>query len=139
MKRCESSPDCVLVCDFGHGLKLTDHEQEHEHDYDLRSIFPLVLVIVINSYLSWRPHDREHVRLFLKIFRGGALYIFQRDRLHLALERLVIGEAEPVKLIERRHVAEGIVALIGDLLLPEQFLSSRAPARRWSGLPRRAC
>jgi hypothetical protein len=36
--------------DFGHGLKLTDPEQEHEHDYDLSSF--LVLMIAINSYLS---------------------------------------------------------------------------------------
>ncbi len=60
--------------------------------------------------------------MFLKIFGGGAFHIVQRDRLYVALERFVIGEAKTVKLIERRHVAEGIVALIRDLLLPEQFL-----------------
>ena len=60
--------------------------------------------------------------MFLKIFRGDTFYILQRDRFHVALQRLVMSEAEPVELIERRHVSKGIVALISDLHLAEQFL-----------------
>src|SRR3954470_15652579 len=70
----------------------------------------------------WRADERENVRLLQEIFRSDAPDLLQRDRLDIALERLVMVEAEAVELVERGHVTKRVVALVRDLLLPDQFL-----------------
>src|SRR4051812_41323475 len=45
MKRCDISPDWVLVWTSAIGQKLIDHEQEHEHDYDFDSFLDRVLMV----------------------------------------------------------------------------------------------
>src|SRR5215475_898976 len=69
-----------------------------------------------------RLHGCQNVWLVAKIFGGYFLDVFTRDGVHGVLELLVIIEAEAVKLIERAMITESIIALIGDLLLADQFL-----------------
>ena len=61
------------------------------------------------------------MRFLLKILRGDAFHILESNRFHFPFQRLVVGKAEPKKLVERNHVSEGVIALISDLHLAEQF------------------
>src|SRR5215472_16703118 len=80
------------------------------------------LSLVTCPFFIWRPHGGQNVRLIAKIFRGHFLDVFKRDRVHVMLESLIVIETKAVKLVERAMVTEGVVALIGDLLLSDQFL-----------------
>ena len=53
--------------------KLIDHEMIETIATTSSTFFQLVLVLNWHVFL-WRPHDREDVRLFLKIFCGGAFF-----------------------------------------------------------------
>jgi len=54
----------------------------------------------------WRSYRCQNIRLIVKIFSGHSLDVFERNRFHIVFERLVMIEAEPVKLIERGLVTE---------------------------------
>src|SRR4029453_3985399 len=71
---------------------------------------------------GWRLHGCQNVWLVAKIFGGYFLDVFKRDGVHGLLELLVIIEAEAVKIGERKMITESIIALIGYLLLADQFL-----------------
>src|SRR5215469_16778296 len=68
------------------------------------------------------PHSRQNIRLITEIFRGRFLDVIERDGVHVVLELLVVIEAEAVNLVERAMITERVVALVGDLLLSDQFL-----------------
>ena len=69
-----------------------------------------------------RSHRRQNIRLIAKIFRSHLFNILERHRVHIVLKLLVIIKAQSVELVERAMITESVVALIGDLLLPNQFL-----------------
>src|SRR4030095_2642156 len=48
--------------------------------------------------------------------------VLERYCVHIMLKLLVIIEAQSVEFVERAMITESVVALIGDLLLPNQFL-----------------
>ena len=69
-----------------------------------------------------RLHGCQNVRLIAKIFRSHLFDIFKCDGVHGVLELLIKIETEAVKLVEGAMITESIIALIGDLLLADQFL-----------------
>ncbi len=70
----------------------------------------------------WRSHRRQNIRLIAKIFRSHAFNVVERHCFHVVLELLVIIKAKPVELVQRAMITESIIALIRDLLLPDQLL-----------------
>ena len=48
--------------------------------------------------------------------------MLRRHRVHIVLESLVEIEAESVELVQRAMIAKRLIALIGNLLLTNQFL-----------------
>ena len=64
----------------------------------------------------------QNVWLIAKIFRSHFFDVVKGDGVHVMLESFIEIEAEAVKLVERAVITESIVALIGDLLLANDFL-----------------
>ena len=79
-------------------------------------------LVTCHSLLLGRPHGCQNIRLITEIFRGHFFDVIKRYGIHVVLELLVVIEAESVKLVERATVTERVVALVSDLLLPDQFL-----------------
>src|SRR6202035_1573339 len=69
-----------------------------------------------------RPHSCQNIRLIAKIFRSHLLNVIERQCVHIVFESLVIIEAESVQFVQGALITKSVVALIGDLLLPNQFL-----------------
>jgi len=60
--------------------------------------------------------------LIAKIFRSHFFGVVEGHGVHVSFESFIVIEAEAVQLIERAVITKSVVALIGDFLLPNQFL-----------------
>ena len=74
------------------------------------------------SLLFGRLHGCQNIRLIAKIFRSHFFDVVEGHGVHVMLESFIVIEAEAVKLVERAVITESVVALIGDLLLANDFL-----------------
>jgi hypothetical protein len=53
---------------------------------------------------------------------GHAFHVFHRHGIGIVFKAFVVIETKAVKFVQRSHITKGIVALIRNLLLADQFL-----------------
>src|SRR5262249_4467021 len=70
--------------------------------------------------VGW-PDGCQNIGLIAKVFRSHFFDVVEGHGVHVMLESLIVIEAETVKFVERAMVPKRLVALIGDLLLANQF------------------
>src|SRR5437868_4527366 len=80
------------------------------------------LSLVTCHFFIWRSHRCQNIWLIAKIFRGHLLDIVEGHRVYMVFELLVMIKPKTIELVERAMITERVVALIGDLLLSDQFL-----------------
>src|SRR5438094_2346496 len=130
MKRCESSP--LRVVFWTSAIKESDQcsvtsdqlRQYITNEFARHTSVACSAVVPGEggSLFLWRSHCRQNVRLITKIFRGYLLNMLRRHRVHVVLEPFVIVKAQTIQLVECAVIPESVIALIGNLLLSNQFL-----------------
>src|SRR4030095_1661709 len=106
------------------GIKQGDERRvtSDESHYYTTGVSSLVTCHFFLLLLLRRSHGCQNVRLVAKIFGSHFLDVFKCDGVHGVVQLLITIETQAVKLVERAMITERVIALIGDLLLANQFL-----------------